>query len=386
MVTKIIMPQLAQTTDELKFIKWLVSEGEDVKRGQSICEVETDKVTMEVESYAEGRVLKLIASPDTIIKSGEVIAVIGEPGESFDVGSDKAGEKIEARQEEMEIKKPETSEKAIKDEQEIESQSEIKATSLVKNLAKQKNIDLSKIKGTGSQGYITRDDVEKYEKSMNKEEVIELSRSQMAVARNLLRSKTEIPHYYLKKEISADLYLKIKESGQSISMYSVLIFAAAKALEQMPIMNGYFKDNKVFLRREINVGFALSVCDDLYVPVIRNADTKELSLIDKEIKALAKKANDFHLEASDISGGTFTITNLGMFDIDEFAAIINPSQSGIISIGRLKTVQFSEKDGTVKNKNILTLVGSFDHRYVNGKLGAEFINNFTEIFERDIVW
>ena len=220
---------------------------------------------------------------------------------------------------------------------------------------------------------------------MEQEEIIELSRSQMAVARNLLKSKTEIPHYYLKKEISADQYLKIKESGQNISMYSALIFAAAKVLKQMPIMNLYFKDNKVFLRKEINVGFALSVGDDLYVPVIKNADTKELSLIDKELKALAKKANDSNLEASDISGGSFTITNLGMFGMDEFAAIINPSQSGIISIGRLRTVQFLEKDGTVKSKNVFTLVGSFDHRYINGKLGAEFIQKFSEIFEGEMV-
>jgi pyruvate dehydrogenase E2 component (dihydrolipoamide acetyltransferase) len=395
MLIEIKMPQLGQTSDEVKLIKWLVSEGQEVKKGQALCEVETDKVTMEMESLESGKILKLVISPESIVRTGEVIAILGD---SNDVLNEKNIEEIKINEK---INSKETSEikndKIIEEvkspkinELKPENINNIKATNLVKNIAKIKNIDLSKVKGTGPSGLITKEDLENYQKMMSEtsNEVL-LSQNQLSVAINLLKSKTEIPHYYLKREINADKFLKSKEfinntEGSSISMYSFLIFATAQALKQMPKLNGYFKDNKVILRNDINIGFALSVGDELYVPVIKNADAKTIPVIDKELKSLALKAKSNDLEFNDISGGTFTITNLGMFGVDEFSAIINLSQAGIFSIGKLRKTLFIDENERMSIKNVFTLTASFDHRFINGKLGAEFIEIFRRIFEEEL--
>lgn len=382
MITEIKMPQLGQTSDEVRLIRWLVKMGDKVKKGQALCEVETDKTVMEMETYVEGTVLKLCAEPDSFIKTGTMVAMIGDKDDKIDEG----GQTVDNTLKNDKIK-TQDSLKANKTEDRVSGKKDsIKATRLVENLANKKNIDLSKVIGTGPRELITKEDLNNYERSLassGKEEVIELSKNQAAVGVNLSRSKTEIPHFYLKREVDAEKFLKIKNSGHDISMYSALIYATAKALKQMPLLNGYFKDNKVFFRKDINICFALSVGDELYVPVIKDADKKSIIEIDKELKALSIKAGK-KLEAKDLSGGTFTITNLGMFGIDEFAAIINPSQSGIFSIGKFKKVPYIDKDGKLAVKDLFTLSGSFDHRYVNGKSGAEFIDIFCRVFEENL--
>jgi pyruvate dehydrogenase E2 component (dihydrolipoamide acetyltransferase) len=320
MSIEIKMPQLGQTTDEVKILKWLVEEGQEVKRGQPICEVETDKATMELESFENGIVLKIDIEPDTIVRSGTVIAIIGKSIEmlekdkntfsKIDITKSKyTGEKITAEKESQTgLKtigkdKPENKdveENIIQPEKlPAHYSSEVKATSLVKNIAKNKSIDLRLIKGTGPNGLITRDDLENYGKTSlatSRKDVsessllniaeINLSQSQIAVARNLTKSKSEIPHYYLKSEIFADNVLAWLEKsknpdGSKVSIYSVLIFAVSKVLKQIPMLNGYFKDNKIILHKEINIGFAVAAGEELFVPVIKNADCKEIFEIDR---------------------------------------------------------------------------------------------------------
>ena len=382
MSKEITMPQLAQTTDEVKLIRWLVEEGQDVKRGQALCEVETDKSNMELESFENGSVLKLLAEPGQIIPAGQVIAILGEKNEKIP--------------EDGFIKETGSNSK------QTFVNEEFKATAIVKNIAKIKNIDLRLVKGTGPQGIITKDDLERFAKEGPQPELSDeyiLSKSQLAVARNLTISKSQIPHYYIKTNIYADPVLIWREnnrisgnsslssnSGESskISMYAVLVFAAADALKKFPKLNGYFNENKIVLRKKINIGFAVAQGEELFVPVIKNADAKSIFEIDKEIKSLIAKTRSGRFDEGDLSEGTFTISNLGMYDADEFYAIINPPQAGILAVGKIKKTLHVDELEKISIRNEFTVTGSFDHRIVNGKSGAQFLQEFKKTIEEKI--
>ena len=357
MSIEIKMPSLGQITDEVKLLSWFVKEGQKIKKGDPLCEVETDKTTMDVESFESGTVLKLYAKPGATILAGAVIAVLGEPYE------------------------------------EVREVAKVKATPLVKNIAREKNINLEYLKGTGAQGLITRKDLEGYLRSTKtrkrikeKVNVYPLTQSQQAVATNLTRSKKEIPHYYLKTHIFIDSVLKWREENRNIddikvSIYSLFIYAIAKALREYPKLNGYFKDNKINLYNKVNVGFAVASNNELYVPVIHNADSKEIREIDKEVKLLIEKVQNEELEQQDISDCTFTISNLGMLAVDEFYAIINPPQAAIIAVGGMKKTLHIDKNNTISIRNVCSITGSFDHRIVNGAQGAAFIEKIKKILE-----
>lgn len=440
---EIKMPQLGQTTDEVRIVRWLVKEGQEVKRGQPLCEVETDKTTMELESFEGGTVLKLNVGPDTVVNSGAVIALIGKAGEINESGANKeAGAARETGEfkagggikEGEEIKESGRAGKADKkdeaDKGKVEitetaltESSDIKATSLVKNLAKIKNIDLHLVKGTGPQGLITRDDLDNFmegktvgdagvagvvdasgvvstagaastigariaDSRTDKAKEVLLTQSQLAVALSLSRSKSEIPHYYLKTEIFADSILEWREknrnaNNEKVSMYSIIIHAVANILMQMPKMNAYFKENRIILYDDINIGFAVGAGDELFVPVIKKANKKDIMQIDLELKKLVVNTNLKKFEPGDLSGGTFTISNLGMYGIDEFCAIINPQQSGILAVGRLKKVMHIDKSGRMIIRNAFIITGSFDHRFINGKTGAEFLTKLKQFMESE---
>jgi pyruvate dehydrogenase E2 component (dihydrolipoamide acetyltransferase) len=413
MSKKITMPQLAQTTDEVKLIKWLVKEGEDVKRGQALCEVETDKSNMELESFESGSVLKLLAEAGQVIPAGQVIAVIGEKDEKFSAekytGKDlNADTQKPDGKSELTLNKSESTEsRGILKEPDLNNNQasvneEFRATVIVKNIAKIKNIDLRLVKGTGPQGIITKDDLERFVKESPQQELPDeyiLSKSQLAIARNLTASKSQIPHYYIKTNINADLFLKWRDnnsisrnSGLSdnsgvngkISMYAILVLAAAKALKKFPKINGYFKENKIVLRKKINIGFAVAQGEELFVPVIKNADDKSIFEIDKEVKSLVAKTRSGKFEEGDLSEGTFTISNLGMYDADEFSAIINPPQAGILAVGKIKKVLHVDELEKIGIRNEFTVTGSFDHRIVNGKSGAQFLHEFKKTIEEKI--
>lgn len=388
MAIEIKMPRLGQISNEIILINWFVKEGQKIKKGDLLCEVETDKAIMDVESFESGTVLKLYVKPDTVVSAGTVIATLGKPKEKVKEilkaeKKKKIGENIQ-----------QIIEKKLITKQVIDKTEDVfKATSLVKNIAKKKNINLEYVKGTGPGGIITKEDLEEYLKSsktkkgiMEKENIYPLTQSQRAVAINLTRSKKEIPHYYLKTDLFIDSALNWIESnknidGKKISINSLFIYAVARALKKFPKLNGYFKDNKIILKNKIHIGFAVARGDELYVPVIRNTDKKGIIEIDKEVKQLVEKTQNKKLESSDISRGTFTITNLGMYDIDEFYSIINYPQSAIIAIGRIKKTLYINEDNSMCIKNICSVTGSFDHRIVNGSQGAEFIEEIKKTLE-----
>lgn len=461
MAVEIKMPRLSQTTDEVRFIRWLVKEGASVNKGDPICEVETDKVTTVVESFENGTVLKLLAIPDSVIYAGTIIAILGEPGEKYELpeqglpeGITKAGASATVAQSEAQVisgkelkgkrsgfettgvssGEREKSGKVLKVEAE---EREIKATPLVMNIARKKGIDLGKIRGSGPRGLITKQDIEDYVASLERasaekvssgkvlserystekvytgeeaEELmghenaevswelyqpsthepgtkeIKLTRNQLAIGRNLLKSKTTIPHYYIKTEVFTDGLLKWRlkytgKDGSKVSVYSFLVYAVARALKQYPKLNAYIKDDRLILFDRINVGFAVSRGEELFVPVVRDADSKSIEEIDREVKWLIAKIQNDRIDQADISGGTFTVTNLGPYQVDEFYAIINPPQAGIIAVGRMRKTLFIDDSGAMSIKTVSTVTGSFDHRIVNGATAAAFLDHFKKIIE-----
>jgi len=387
MAVEIKMPNLSQTTDEVKLLRWMVKEGDRVKKGDILCEVETDKVNMEVESFADGVVLKLDGKQDQQIKTGSVIAVLGEKGE---ITSSAAVSKEEN------FKKEEIPEREVKKEDHRipeKDLSKIKATKLVQRLADKNNVDLSEVKGTGPRGIITKKDLEdhinnkKGDTGSSKggiEEYWSLTPNQQAVSANIYKSKTSIPHYYLKTEVLADSLLKsrnaVGDSGK-ISMYSYFIYYCAKALEKFPRLNGYFKDNKIYRNPRINIGFAVAADDELYVPILKDANKKQLQEIDQEVKRLAARARDKKLEPGDISGGTFTISNLGIYPIDEFYGVINYPQAVLLAIGKIGKILKVTDDNTIAIRNVFNITGSFDHRIANGAQAASFLTEIKRLLE-----
>ena len=380
------MPNLSQTTNEVMLINWLIEPGDTIKKGQPLCEVESDKSVMEVESFTSGTVLQLLAEADTSIEAGTVIAIIGEPGEITE-----KTQNISQKKQVNNLDKKETNK--INIEKKGNERKTVRASVIVKNLAAKKNVDLLKIKGSGPNNLITLADLNDYieqtkKKEKNKVMIKEerLSHYQISTARNLTLSKSSIPHYYLSTQILMDGILKLRanlklKQTKKISMYTFFIYAASRALREVPRVNAYFKNNKIFYFKEINIGIAISAGNDLYVPVIKNSDQKEIEEINKEVTELIKKTKNKNLTPDEIAGGTFTISNLGTHEIDEFYPIINPPQSGILGIGKAKKTFLIKNDNSFAVRTVCRIGGCFDHRVVNGEQGAEFMDKFKKILE-----
>jgi len=442
MAVEIKMPRLSQTTDEVRFIRWLVHEGETVKKGDPLCEVETDKVTMEVESFTGGRVLELITRPDTTVDAGTVIAVLGgpkeKPGKKHKI--EENGSKHQSDKTDETVVEETLVEETVSGEGNINGQSgssekkttvlsgDVRATPLVRNISRKRGIDLRLVQATGPGGLVTKRDLELFEKQTAMPEtagkpaapaggapsrpvgrlqdvsgegaagetIFELSPSQAAVARNMARSKSVIPHYYLKTAVYADHMIEYIEKSRDrtdgkLSVYSLFIYAAAGALRAHPELNGFFRKDpvraapvragRVIRMKDIHIGFAVESGPQLFVPVVRDADRKVVGEIDREVKQLAVKAKSGKLEPHDVRGGTFTVTNLGIYPVDEFYAIINYPQLGILAMSRIGKTIFIDDDNTMKIRNIFTVTGSFDHRCINGALGAKFLQTFKQIME-----
>jgi len=430
---EITMPALSQTTDEVRFIRWLVHEGDSVKKGDPICEVETDKTTMEVESFEGGTVLKLISKPEEEVSAGTVIALLGRAGEKLSVGAETSSSESSKSYVTEPIVGAGPSGTTGSPDGAAPSK-KIRATNLVQTLARKKRIDLRHVQGSGPRGLITKKDLESHEKrgprsSAGKEQIpaqtaeekskkaipkdtatkrkrtfslkkappgaqllrteIPLSDHQLAVAKNLRKSKIEAPHYYMKTTVWMDSLLEKREhtthpDGEKLSFSACFIRAAARALGQFPRMNGSFKDGRIQLFERINIGFSVSSGEELHVPVIRDADKKSLNEIDREVKLLVSKAQNGRLEAEDLAGGSFTITNLGAYPVDEFYAVINPPQAGILAFGRVRKTLFVDAGDDITIRSACSLSASFDHRVVNGAQGASFLEKCKTILEEEI--
>ncbi len=383
------MPQVSQTTDEVRLVRWLVKEGDEVMRGTPLCEVETDKTTMEVESFENGTVLGLVAGNDTTVEAGNIIAYIGKPGEvAPEAGSETVSKRI----------KPDPAEPAPRTGRETGEErpddavlplrntfgAEVNASSIVKQIALKRGIRLEQVRGTGPGGRITKADLEEYMRNGEKDgiklrrEDIPLSPLQVAVGRNMLRSKREIPHYYLKIRLHMDRFLswrseKYNREGTKIAIDALFVYAVSRALRLYPRLNASFRDTGIRTANAINVGFAAAAGEDLHVPVIRNADGLSIDEIDEEVKRLAELVKNGQIKTAETTGGTFTVTNLGMFGIEEFCAIINPPQAGVLAVGGIRRGIAVDGEDRVSPCTVCIATGSFDHRLVNGALASQFL-------------
>ncbi|MGI6750555.1 MAG: dihydrolipoamide acetyltransferase family protein [Atribacter sp.] len=416
MAEKIIMPKLGLTMEEGVINKWLVKEGDQVEKGDALFEVATDKVNMEVESTANGVVLKIMAAEGETIPITQTVAYVGKPGEVIEEKEESvpAPQKTEEKPVSVQIEEK----KATID---LETAGErIKASPLARRLASEYGLDLSKIQGTGPGGRIVKEDIEKaYQQKeiiapqkeekpkvepvvMVKEtlipgeglpkEVIPLTRMRKIIAERMHSSMQNKPHFYLQMEVLADELVKLrgrmlplieKTTGLRISYNDILIKIVAQSLEKFPTINAYFLDNGIQMNPAVNIGVAVALEDGLIVPVVKNANLKGLSQIVVETNDLSKRARESKLLPEEITGGTFTISNLGMYGVDSFNAIINAPESAILACGAIKKRPYFDGENIVV-ASLMNLTLSGDHQIVDGAVAAQFMQYLKNLIEEPL--
>tara|TARA_B100002019_G_scaffold22072_1_gene16753 strand:- start:3278 stop:4570 length:1293 start_codon:yes stop_codon:yes gene_type:complete len=420
------MPKMSDTMEEGVIAGWLKKVGDEVKSGDILAEVETDKATMELESYDDGFLLHVGVKDGESVPVDGVIAIIGEKGENIDdilkevSNEQNNNEAVDPKDEEEIVDEDESVEEdlEVKEEEEVKNTEDkiedinidfsnesdrIKASPLAKKLASEKGVDISMVKGSGDGGRIIKEDIENFKYSENipikevklpeiysKESYEEIPVSQMrkTISKRLAESKFSAPHFYLTMEIDMDNCIegrnKINETSDvKISFNDIIIKAAAVSLRKHPMVNASFLTDKIRVNNHIHIGVAVAVDEGLLVPVIRFADNKSLSHISTEVRNLAGKAKNKELQPSDWEGNTFTISNLGMFGIDEFTAIINPNDACILAVGGIKNTPVV-KNGEIVPGNVMKVTLSCDHRIVDGAIGSAFLKTLKELIEDPI--
>ena len=422
--TVIRMPKMSDTMTEGVLVSWVKKEGDKVKSGDVLAEVETDKATMELESYEDGTLLYTGVKEGEAVAVDAVIAVIGEEGADYKAlleGSSavkaqatETEEAVEAGVDEVTADKVEETKVPAEGTEQVaaEGNGRIKASPLAKKLAKEKGINLSQVKGSGEGGRIVLRDIENFKPSAAPQqatapqaapaaapaailgapgeayEEVVVSQMRKVIARRLAESKFSAPHFYLTMEIDMDKAIEARASINEVSPVKVsfndlVIKAAAAALRQHPAVNSSWLGDKIRYNKHINIGVAVAVEEGLLVPVVRNADYKSLSAIAAEVKDLGGKAKSKKLQPSDWEGNTFTISNLGMFGIEEFTAIINPPDACIMAVGGIKQIPVV-KNGNIQIGNVMKVTLSCDHRVVDGAVGSAFLQTFKNLLENPV--
>jgi pyruvate dehydrogenase E2 component (dihydrolipoamide acetyltransferase) len=404
------MPRLSDTMTEGKIIGWNKKVGDKIKPGDVLAEVETDKATMELESYNEGTLLYIgVEAGNAVIVDG-ILAVVGKEGEEFQ--SLLQGTPVAAASIPTEAKQAETVVETVAAEvvTSVSSSEDdrIKASPLAKKIAADKGIDLSMLTGSGDGGRVTKKDVDQYTPSANTQQStastatvaaflpngteghtdIVLTQMRKTIARRLSESKFSAPHFYLTIELNMDNAIiartAINEvSPVKISFNDMIIKACASALRQHPDVNSSWMGDFIRQNHHIHIGSALAMPDGLIVPVIKFADQKSLSQIASEAKGLYAKAKDKKIQPAEFTGNTFTISNLGMMDIEEFTAIINPPDSCILAVGKIKEVVVKKGEGFGVS-NFMKVTLSCDHRSVDGAVAASFLQTLKKFIENPV--
>lgn len=445
------MPKLSDTMTVGTLVKWLKKEGDKVASGDMLAEVETDKATMELESFFDGTLLKIFVEGGAQVAIGEALCAIGEKGEKVETPAkaaapakeekktdNKAAEKPEKKPAEKSAEPPpaakaapaptpasvqsETTEDENDDEGESVTSGRVKVSPLARKLAAAKGVDLSTIKGSGPRGRIVRADViaaaknppaaksaaaapasaptakaakptwawrSAFDKStLQEESVASLSNMRSTIARRLVESKTQIPHFYLEIEIDAaplgllrdQLNAGLGNDGVRLSVNDFILKASALALRAVPSVNASWSDDGIKSHAHPHVSFAVAIDDGLITPVVKNTDQKTVFDISQKAKSLAKRARDKKLTPAEFTGGTFCVSNLGMMGIARFSAIINPPNAAILAVGTTVKKPVVVDDQIVIGER-MSLTLSCDHRVVDGALGAKFLNALKDHLE-----
>ena len=434
MATDITMPRLSDSMEEGTILKWLVSEGDEVEKGQEIAEIETDKANMTYESDTAGTVIELVASEGDTLALGEVIARVGEAGEKPEK---KEEPKEEDSGEEEEEPKAEEADKGEEPKQQpkkssdngasAESDGRVKASPVAKRMAKELGVELGDIEGSGPGGRIIKSDVEAAaesggtktkEKTEEAEaetsedgggperepepepagdagpkgemQTIELTRLQRTVSRRMAESKATAPDFQLNVDIdmsaAVELRSKLKEMTETAPSYNdMVVKACANALREFPRVNAAYRDGHFELYSRVNVGVAVAAQDTLVVPTIFDADKKSLGEISRTAREAIRKVRDGKITPPELSGGTFTVSNLGMYGIDSFSAVINPPQAAILAVGSLKKRAVVDEDsGRIVARDTMSATLVCDHRILYGADGAEFLARVRELLEKPL--
>ena len=395
MSIKILMPALSPTMTEGNLSKWLVKEGDKVNSGDVIAEIETDKATMEIESADEGTVTKLLIKEGTeSVPVNSPIAVLdGEENENDEADNKddfiKTDEKINNREEtpKEELSSQPTEKKIITVNEDISFNDQIKASPIVKKIAKEDGINLDNIKGSGPNGRIIMKDLNIADKSNQKinDNFYSPSSIRKVIAKRTTETKQNVPHFYLSIESNTDKLIEMRKKinenlNEKISINDILVKALAQAQFLNPATNVSWSDGKIIKYETIDVSIAVALKEGLITPIIKDADKKGLIEISLEIKDLVKKANKGSLLPEEYNGGTISISNLGMFGITEFSAIINPPQSSILAVGAIRKVPSVENDAVVITNKLKSTL-SADHRVLDGAVAAKLLKDFNDIIE-----
>jgi pyruvate dehydrogenase E2 component (dihydrolipoamide acetyltransferase) len=471
--TDVTMPRLSDSMEEGTILKWLVEEGGEVKRGEPLVEIETDKANMTYDADTSGVLIDVVASEGDTLPVGEVIARIGDEGEKPSGGSEKSeepkddGDEEPAAEEESEEDDSGDEDNAEADEEPADEPvpakaesaggdsdgdggERVKASPVARRMAKDLGVELAQLEGSGPGGRIVKADVEaaakengkpteapakeeapagepaadaaadddageekkakKKEKKEKKKEAAaakaeapakaepgakgtvetqELSRLQRTVSRRMAESKATAPDYALHMQVDMSLCVELRKRLKEVedpapSYNDMIVKAAANALREHPRVNGAYRDGKFELYGNVNVGVAVAAQDSLVVPTIFEADKKSLGEIARQARALIEKVRDGKITPPEVSGGTFTVSNLGMYGVDQFTAVINPPQAAILTVGSLEKRPVVDDDGRIVARDTLTLSMVSDHRILYGADAAQFLARVRELLEQPL--
>ena len=421
------MPKMSDTMEEGVIAAWHKKVGDTVESGELMAEVETDKATMEYESYNDGTVLYLGAQEGEPVKIDGILAIVGEAGADYQALIDaeaQGGDNQAAASEAATAVEPKAAPAAAPKAADstpaatstpASTEGRTKASPLAKKLASEKGIDITKVSGSGEGGRIVKRDIENYVPAAEPTQVnapsaqastaaapielpqvvaeegfeeVKVSQMRKTIAKRLAESKFTAPHFYLTMEINMDKAIEARKSMNEVSPVKIsfndmVIKAVAAALRKHPKVNSSWLGDKIRLNKHIHIGVAVAVEEGLLVPVVRFADNKTLSHISAEVKDLGNKAKNKELQPQDWEGNTFTISNLGMFGIEEFTAIVNPPDSCILAVGGIKQTAIV-KDGELAIGNVMKVTMSCDHRVVDGAIGSAFLQTFKQYLEDPI--
>ena len=425
MSVNILMPALSPTMEEGTLAKWLVKEGDRIQSGDLIAEIETDKATMEFEAVDEGIIGKLLVTEGSEgVKVNSPIAIILDDEEDLEVQEKKdLTLQVEPKEQTvisaapLETKNPLTGVAQT-------SSLRIFATPLARRLARENGVDLGSINGSGPHGRIVKNDIlnlnafspiaiqETLADPVLRTNTVQASGSSVknlyadrefkeiplnsmrkTVATRLTEAKQNIPHFYLRKEIKIDELLQVRsrlnahlaERNNKLSINDFIIKSCALALQSVPMANAVWAEDKILQLKPSDIAVAVSVEDGLFTPIIRDADEKSLSNLSKEMKELAEKARSKKLMPSEYQGGSFSISNLGMFGVDDFDAVINPPHGAILAVGRGLKKPIVNDDDTISVANVMSLTLSVDHRVIDGALGADLLQSIAKYLEDPVL-
>jgi len=413
MAETINMPKLGFDMAEGLLVRWVKQVGENINKGDVLAEIETDKATVEVESQFAGVVLQHIAEQGTMVPVNAPIAVVGNAGEKVDAPT-AAPSKVEGQKSPAPVATPapQTPLAAAPVSQAVSSPAAgpVKASPLAKKIAKDNNVNLASVQGTGPGGRVVRKDVESvisHQSSVTsvqsaqpisnlqspispEDKVVPTTKLRQAIGRRLVESKTTIPHFYVTHEYKMEALLEMRKQinaflgeNEKVSVNDFIVKAAALTLRQFPNLNATIKGNEVIQFGHVNVGVAVTVPGGLMTVVVKDADAKSLRQISGEVKAMAGRAREGKVKPEDVDGSTFSTSNLGMYDVEEFIAIVNPPEAAILAIGSARETPVVE-NGQIKVGSRMKATISVDHRVSDGAEAAQFMQKMAEFMENPV--